>query len=97
MTNLENNKSQDQKSDKSFLSDKANNIKNTEEIKMNKHDIQRARVENIKRTYPPGTRIELKTENLKMNNTKQKSRHFRVRIFTLVQVKGLEPIRSCDH
>ena len=30
-----------------------------EEIKMNKHDIQRARVENIKRTYPPGTRIEL--------------------------------------
>ena len=26
---------------------------------MNKHDIQRARVENIKRTYPPGTRIEL--------------------------------------
>ena len=61
VTNLENNKSQDQKSDKSFLSDKANNIKNTEEIKMNKHDIQRARVENNKRTYPPGTRIELKT------------------------------------
>ena len=26
---------------------------------MNKNDIQRARVENIKRTYPPGTRIEL--------------------------------------
>ena len=26
---------------------------------MNKYDIQRARVENIKRTYPPGTRIEL--------------------------------------
>ena len=62
-SNLENYKSQDQKSDKSFLSDKANNIKNTikntEEIKMNKFDIQRARVENIKRTYPPGTRIEL--------------------------------------
>ena len=62
-SNLENDKSQDQKSDKSFLSDKANNIKNTikntEEIKMNKFDIQRARVENIKRMYPPGTRIEL--------------------------------------
>ena len=26
---------------------------------MNKHDIQRARVENIKKAYPPGTRIEL--------------------------------------
>ena len=26
---------------------------------MNKYDIQRVRVENIKRTYPPGTRIEL--------------------------------------
>ena len=26
---------------------------------MNKYDIQRARVENIKRMYPPGTRIEL--------------------------------------
>ena len=26
---------------------------------MNKHDIKRERVENIKRTYPPGTRIEL--------------------------------------
>ena len=58
-SNLENDKSQDQKSDKSFLSDKANNIKNTEVITMNKYDIQRARVENIKRTYPPGTRIEL--------------------------------------
>jgi len=58
-SNLENDKSQDQKSDKALRSDKDNNIKNTEEIKMNKHDIQRARVENIKRTYPPGTRIEL--------------------------------------
>ena len=58
-SNLENYKSQDQKSDKSFLSDKANNIKNMEVITMNKYDIQRARVENIKRMYPPGTRIEL--------------------------------------
>ena len=30
---------------------------------MNKHDIQRARVENIKKTYPPGTRIELLSMN----------------------------------
>ena len=58
-SNLENDKSQDQKSDKASRSDKDNNIKNTEEIKMNKYDIQRARVENIKRMYPPGTRIEL--------------------------------------
>ena len=57
-SNLENYKSQNQKSDKSSRSDDSNN-KNMEEIKMNKHDIQRARVENIKRTYPPGTRIEL--------------------------------------
>ena len=33
---------------------------------MNKHDIQKARVENIKKTYPPGTRIEL----LSMNDAK---------------------------
>lgn len=30
---------------------------------MNKHDIQRARVEDIKKTYPPGTRIELLSMN----------------------------------
>ena len=30
---------------------------------MNKHDIQRARVEDIKKTYPPGTRIELISMN----------------------------------
>ena len=30
---------------------------------MNKHDIQRARVENIKKAYPPGTRIELLSMN----------------------------------
>lgn len=35
-SNLENDKSQDQKSDKASRSDKDNNIKNTEEIKMNK-------------------------------------------------------------
>ena len=32
---------------------------NTEVITMNKYDIQRVRVKNLKRTYPPGTRIEL--------------------------------------
>ena len=58
-SNLENYKSQDQKSDKSPRSDKNINIKNMEVITMNKYDIQRARVENIKRMYPPGTRIEL--------------------------------------
>ena len=45
--NLEKKTNQDQKSDKSFLSDKANKIKNTEVIKMHKHDIQRAVVENM--------------------------------------------------
>lgn len=30
---------------------------------MNKHNIQRAIVENIKKTYPPGTRIELISMN----------------------------------
>ena len=30
---------------------------------MNKHDIQMARVEDIKKTYPPGTRIELIRRN----------------------------------
>ena len=30
---------------------------------MNKHDIQTARVEDIKKTYPPGTRIELLSMN----------------------------------
>ena len=30
---------------------------------MNKHDIQRARVEDIKKAYPPGTRIELLSMN----------------------------------
>ena len=30
---------------------------------MNKHDIQMARVEDIKKTYPPGTRIELLSMN----------------------------------
>ena len=55
---LERKTNQDQKPDKSSQSDDSNN-KNMEEIKMNKNDIQRARVENIKRTYPPGTRIEL--------------------------------------
>ena len=57
--NLEQTTNQDQKPDKSSRSDKANNIKITEEIKMNKHNIHRARLENIKRTYPPGTRIGL--------------------------------------
>ena len=58
-SNLEQTTNKDQKSDKFFLSNKANNIMNTEVITMNKYDIQRVRVENIKRTYPPGTRIEL--------------------------------------
>lgn len=30
---------------------------------MNKHDIHMARVEDIKKTYPPGTRIELLSMN----------------------------------
>ncbi|MBQ8133632.1 MAG: DUF4314 domain-containing protein [Clostridia bacterium] len=30
---------------------------------MHKHKIQRAMVENIKKTYPPGTRIELISMN----------------------------------
>ena len=63
MRGFENDKSQDQKSDKSFLSDTANIIQKLEVIKMNKHDIQRARVEDIKKTYPPGTRIELISMN----------------------------------
>ncbi len=34
----------------------------------------------------------MKTENLRMNNTKQKSCHLRDRIFALVELRGVEPL-----